>query len=39
MTELTGSSLDDWIYWHFGYNLSSFLPLSTTAQGELRPPE
>jgi hypothetical protein len=21
-TETTGSSLDDWIYWHLGYNLS-----------------
>jgi hypothetical protein len=22
VTKLTGSSSDDWIYWHFGYNLS-----------------
>jgi hypothetical protein len=22
MTEITGSSSDDWIYWHFGYTLS-----------------
>jgi hypothetical protein len=22
VTIMTGSSLDDWIYWHFGYNPS-----------------
>jgi hypothetical protein len=22
VTKITGSSSDDWIYWHFGYNLS-----------------
>jgi hypothetical protein len=22
VTIMTGSSLDDWIYWHFGYTLS-----------------
>jgi hypothetical protein len=22
MTKMMGSSSDDWIYWHFGYNLS-----------------
>jgi hypothetical protein len=22
MTIITGSSSDDWIYWHFGYSLS-----------------
>jgi hypothetical protein len=22
VTKLTGSSLDDWIYWHFSYGLS-----------------
>jgi hypothetical protein len=22
VTKITGSRLDDWIYWHFGYNLS-----------------
>jgi hypothetical protein len=22
VTKITGSSSDDWIYWHFGYTLS-----------------
>jgi hypothetical protein len=22
MTKITGSSSDDWIHWHFGYNFS-----------------
>jgi hypothetical protein len=22
VTKITGSSSDDWIYWHFGYSLS-----------------